>query len=125
MRQSGCWDREDRASLAIAHEVADEAVAQALRASDIIRGLRQFVSLDETERRIEALPPMIEETVALAVNSVAPLAARLNFDFDDKATDVFVNRVQIQQVLVNLIRNALEAMADQGGVSCSMSACPA
>jgi len=106
-------DREDRASLAIAHEVADEAVAQAFRASDIIRGLCQFVTLDETERRMEALPPMIEETVALAVNSVAPLAARLNFDFDDKATDVFVNRVQIQQVLVNLIRNALDAMADQ------------
>jgi PAS domain S-box-containing protein len=106
-------DREDRASLAIAHEVADEAVAQALRASDIIRGLRQFVTLDETERRIESLPSMIEEAVALALSSVAPLAAHPNFEFDDKATDVFVNRVQIQQVLVNLIRNAFEAMAGQ------------
>jgi signal transduction histidine kinase len=105
--------REDRASLVIAQEVADEAVAQALRASDIIRGLRQFVSLDETERRTEALPPMIEEAVALALSSVAPLAAHPNFEFDDKATDVFVNRDQIQQVLVNLVRNALEAMAGQ------------
>jgi len=105
--------REDRASLVIAQEVADEVVDQALRASDIIRGLRQFVTLDETERRTEALPPMIEEAVALALSSVAPLAARLNFEFDDKATDVFVNRVQIQQVLVNLIRNAIEAMAGQ------------
>jgi PAS domain S-box-containing protein len=105
--------REDRASLVIAQEVADEAIAQALRASEIIRGLRQFVSPDETETRIESLPSMIEEAVALALSSVAPLAARLNFEFDDKATEVFVNRVQIQQVLVNLIRNGLEAMADQ------------
>ena len=105
--------REDRASLVIAQDVADEAAAQALRASDIIRGLRQFVILDETERRMETLRPMIEEAVALALSSVAPLAARLNFDFDDKATDVFVNRVQIQQVIFNLIRNAFEAMADQ------------
>ena len=105
--------REDRASLVIAQEVADEVVDQALRASDIIRGLRQFVTLDETERRTEALPPMIEEAVALALSSVASLAAHPNFEFDDKATDVFVNRVQIQQVLVNLIRNAFEAMAGQ------------
>jgi signal transduction histidine kinase len=105
--------REDRASLVIAQEVADEAVAQALRASDIIRGLRQFVTLDKTEKRTEALPPMIEEAVALALSSVAPLAAHPNFEFDDKATNVFVNRVQIQQVLVNLIRNACEAMAGQ------------
>ena len=105
--------REDRASLVIAQEVADEVVDQALRASDIIRGLRQFVTLDETERRMESLPSMIEEAVALALSSVASLAAHPNFEFDDKATDVFVNRVQIQQVLVNLIRNAIEAMAGQ------------
>jgi signal transduction histidine kinase len=105
--------REDSASLAIVQDIADEAASQALRASEIIRGFRQFVSLDETERRIEALPSMIEEAGALALSSAAPLAARLTFDFDDQAADVFVNRVQIQQVLVNLIRNAFEAMVDQ------------
>jgi C4-dicarboxylate-specific signal transduction histidine kinase len=78
-----------------------------------IRWLRQFVTLDETERRTKALPPMIEEAVALALGSVAPLTARLTFELDDKATDVFVSRVQIQQILVNLVRNAFEAMADQ------------
>jgi PAS domain S-box-containing protein len=105
--------REDRASLVTAQDVADEAVAQALRASEIIRGLRQFATLDETERRVEALPSMIEEAGALALSSVAPLTARLSLDFDGEATEVLVNRVQIQQVLVNLIRNASEAMADQ------------
>jgi PAS domain S-box-containing protein len=101
------------ASLVTALDVADEAAAQALRAGEIIRGLRQLASLDKTERRVEALPSMIEEAGALGLSSVAPLTAQLSLDFDGEATGVLVNRVQIQQVLVNLIRNATEAMADQ------------
>jgi C4-dicarboxylate-specific signal transduction histidine kinase len=106
-------EREDHASLMTARDVTNEAAEQALRATEIIRRLRQFVSRDETERRTEALPSMVEEAVALVLSSVAPRAARFKFDFDDSATGVKVNRVQIQQVLVNLIRNAIEAMADQ------------
>jgi PAS domain S-box-containing protein len=96
-----------------AQEVTDEAAEQALRASEIVRSLRQLVSRGEMERRIEALPSMIEEASALVLNSIAPLAGRLRFEFDDSARNVLVNRVQIQQVIVNLIRNAFEAMADQ------------
>ena len=96
-----------------AQEVTDEAAGQALRAIEIVRSLRELVSRDETERRIEELPSMIEEASALVLKSVTPLALRLRFEFDDSARDVLVNRVQIQQVIVNLIRNAFEAMADQ------------
>jgi two-component system, LuxR family, sensor kinase FixL len=96
-----------------AQEVTDEAAEQALRASEIVRSLRQLVNRGETERRIETLPSMIEEASALVLNSMAPLAARVRFEFDGSVRDVLVNRVQIQQVIVNLIRNAFEAMADQ------------
>ena len=106
-------ERADRASLLTAQEVTDEAAEQALRASAIVRSLRQLVSRGETERRIEPLPVMIEEASAFVLSSVAPLAVRMRFDFDDGARHVLVNRVQIQQVIVNLIRNAVEAMADQ------------
>jgi C4-dicarboxylate-specific signal transduction histidine kinase len=105
--------RGDRADLLIAQEVTDEAAEQALRASAIIHGLRQLVGRSETERTVEVLPAMIEEASALALSSVAPLAVHLRFEFDDNACRVAVNRVQIQQVIVNLIRNAVEAMADQ------------
>jgi C4-dicarboxylate-specific signal transduction histidine kinase len=54
---------------------------------------------------------MMEEAGALALSSVAPLRVHLKFEFDDHAQAV--NRVQIQQVIVNLIRNAFEAMAGQ------------
>jgi signal transduction histidine kinase len=96
-----------------AQEVTDEAAEQALRASEIVRSLRQLVNRGETERRIETLPSMIEEASALVLNSMAPLAARVRFELDGSVRDVLVNRVQIQQVIVNLIRNAFEAMADQ------------
>jgi PAS domain S-box-containing protein len=104
--------RGDRTDLMTAQEVTDEAAEQALRASEIIRRLRQFVVGGETERRAEILPLMIEEAAGLVLSSIAPLALHLSFGFDDRARDVLVNRIQIQQVLVNLIRNAFEAMAD-------------
>ena len=56
---------------------------------------------------------MIEEASAFVLNSVTPLSLHLRFEFDDKAPEVWVNRVQIQQVIVNLVRNAFEAMANQ------------
>jgi PAS domain S-box-containing protein len=105
--------REGRVNLLIAQEITGEAAEQALRASEIVRSLRQFLVRDEKERQIEVLPAMIEEAGALALRSIAPLTVRLTFEFDGCARGVLVNRVQIQQVIVNLIRNAFEAMADQ------------
>jgi PAS domain S-box-containing protein len=105
--------RGGQVNLLTALEITDEASEQVLRASEIVRSLRQLVSRGETERRIEELPSMIEEASALVLNSINPLALRLRFEFDDKAREVWVNRVQIQQVIVNLVRNAFEAMANQ------------
>src|SRR3981081_2808516 len=113
MQRSGCFPVGGQVNLLTALEITDEASEQVLRASEIVRSLRQLVSRGETERRIEELPSMIEEASALVLNSINPLALRLRFEFDDKAREVWVNRVQIQQVIVNLVRNAFEAMANQ------------
>ena len=105
--------RGDRAKFLIAQEVIGEAAEQALRASAIIHGLRQLVDSSKTKRTMEVLATMIEEAGALVLSSAAPMTVRLRFEFDDDTRCVSVNRVQIQQVIVNLIRNAVEAMADQ------------
>jgi two-component system sensor kinase FixL len=88
----------------------DEAAAEILRAGRIIGRLRAFVSRGETERRVENVVTMIEESTALALIGTEA-GVRTSFHFDPKAERVFADRVQIQQVLVNLMRNAVEAMA--------------
>lgn len=96
-----------------AQEVTEEAASQALRASEIVRNIRQLGSRGETEMRTEVLASLIEEAGALVLSGMTPQEVRLDLELDDGARIVLVNRVQIQQVIINLIRNAFEAMADQ------------
>ena len=83
---------------------------QALRAGDIIRRLRDFVARGEAERRLESLPKLIEEASALALVGAKEHGIRVLFRFSPKVDLVLADKVQIQQVVLNLIRNAIEAM---------------
>jgi two-component system sensor kinase FixL len=91
-------------------EAIDKAGAQALRAGEIIRRMRDFVARGETERRVESLPKLIEEASALALVGAKEHGVRVRFDFDPAIDLVLADKVQIQQVVLNLIRNAIEAM---------------
>jgi two-component system sensor kinase FixL len=91
-------------------DAIDKAGAQALRAGDIIRRLRDFVSRGEGERRVESIAKLVEEASALALVGAKELGVRVRFQFDPGADLVLADRVQIQQVLLNLMRNAVEAM---------------
>lgn len=90
----------------------DRAAEQALRAGQIIRRLRDFVARGESEKRVESLSKLIEEAGALGLTGAREQGILLRFNLDPDCDLVLVDRVQIQQVLVNLFRNALEAMAD-------------
>jgi two-component system, LuxR family, sensor kinase FixL len=89
----------------------DRAAEQALRAGQIIRRLRDFVSRGESEKRVESLAKLIEEAGALGLAGAREQNVQLRFHLNPEYDLVLVDRVQIQQVLVNLFRNALEAMA--------------
>jgi two-component system sensor kinase FixL len=89
----------------------DRAAEQAIRAGQIIRRLRDFVSRGESEKRIESLSKLIEEAGALGLAGAREQGVQLRFNLNPQHDLVLVDRVQIQQVLVNLFRNALEAMA--------------
>lgn len=93
-------------------EAVEKAAEQAIRAGDIIRRLRDFVARGETEQRVESLPKLIEEASALALVGAKEHGVRVTFDFDPSVDLVLADKVQIQQVLLNLIRNAMEAMED-------------
>jgi two-component system sensor kinase FixL len=88
----------------------DKAADQAMRAGQIIRRLRDFVSRGETERRVESIGKLVEEASALALVGVKDRGIRVRFHFDPAIDLVLADRVQIQQVLLNLIRNAMDAM---------------
>jgi two-component system sensor kinase FixL len=89
-----------------------KAGEQALRAGEIIRRLRDFVARGETERRLESLPKLVEEAAALALVGAKEHGVRVRFVYDPSVDLVLADRVQIQQVVLNLIRNGLDAMED-------------
>ena len=88
----------------------DNAAEQAMRAGQIIRRLRDFVARGESERRVESIAKVVEEASALALVGVKEHGVRVRFQFSQSNDLVVVDKVQIQQVLLNLIRNAIEAM---------------
>ena len=93
-------------------EAVNQAAEQALRAGRVIRHLREFVTQGESERNVESLPKLIEEASALALVGAKEKGVRVSFRFDPQAPLVLADRIQVQQVLLNLIRNALEAMQE-------------
>lgn len=91
-------------------EALDKANEQALRAGEIIRRLRDFLSRGEGVRSLESLPKLIQEACALALVGAKETGVQVRFEFDPRVAEVMVDRVQIQQVVLNLVRNAIDAM---------------
>jgi two-component system sensor kinase FixL len=88
------------------------AADEVLRAGKIIRRLREFVSKGEADRRIENLPKLLEEAGALAMVGAKDRGVRFRFQIHPAVDLVLADKVQVQQVALNLIRNAVEAMDD-------------
>jgi two-component system sensor kinase FixL len=80
------------------------------------------VGRGESERRIERIAKIAEEASALALVGAKNQGVHTQFLFDDSKELVLVDRVQIQQVLINLIRNAIEAMQNSDTRNLSISA---
>jgi len=72
--------------------------------------LREFVGRGETERRTQNLNQLVEEALALALVGARQRGVRASLDLDYRLPPVLVDHVQIQQVVLNLVRNAVEAM---------------
>ena len=99
--------------LPMIREALDDTAKEALRAGHIVRRLRDFVARGEVDKTIEKLPLLINEAAVLGLMGAREKGIEPFFDLDPYASPVLVDKVQIQQVLINLIRNAVEAMADR------------
>ncbi len=90
----------------------EETAKQSLRAGEIIRHLREFVTRGDTDKEPEDIKKLVEEAGALALVGSRERGIRSEFAFGAGSDMVLADRVQIQQVLTNLMRNAIEAMKD-------------
>jgi two-component system, LuxR family, sensor kinase FixL len=104
-------DEPDQATISMIREALDECAKEAVRAGQIVRRLRDFISRGETERQVVSLARLVNEASALAFVGSGSQSVDLTVTIGENDL-VLVDRVQIQQVLLNLIRNAVEAMHD-------------
>ena len=109
-------DRMEGENVEMLKDAVSKAADQALRAGQIIRRLREFVARGESERRIESLPKLIEDASTLALVGAREHGIAVMFRLDPAADLVLADRIQIQQVMVNLMRNAIEVMSEGGTV---------
>jgi two-component system sensor kinase FixL len=88
----------------------EKAVGQAARAGDIIRHLREFLKKGEASRTPMSINPVVEEASALALIGAAENGIRVFMELNENLPQVMVDKIQIQQVVLNLVRNSVEAL---------------
>lgn len=114
----------DPQTLALVREALDDAAGQSLRAGQIVRRLRAFVARGDVDRQVTSLRQVIEEAAALGLVGAAQKGIRATFVLDPATDWVLVENVQIQQVLINLIHNAVHAVADGPRRELNISSAP-
>jgi two-component system sensor kinase FixL len=92
-------------------DAVEKAAAQAERAGQIIRRLRSFIEKRETDRRKESLNEVVEEASALGLVGAKTGGVFVRMEMATSRPFAVIDKIQIQQVVVNLVRNAVEAMA--------------
>jgi two-component system, LuxR family, sensor kinase FixL len=108
----------------VAREAIDNAAEQAMRAGQIIRRMRDFVARGESERRVESMSKLVQEASALALVGIKDKGIHVRFKLSQTNDLALADKVQIQQVLLNLIRNAIESMQDASRRELVISSAP-
>lgn len=90
--------------------IMEKAAAQAERAGEIIQRLKNFFCKGQLVKTPCKMNNIVRETAALMKNELTSSKTKLDFDLDKNVPFIFIDKIQIQQVLLNLIQNAIEAM---------------
>jgi two-component system sensor kinase FixL len=100
--------REEAASGLVS--LLEKTVQQASRAGQIIRRLRQFIAKGETDRALEDINTVVEEASALALIGTGGKGIAARRVLADRLPPVILDKIQIHQVITNLIRNSVDAL---------------
>jgi two-component system sensor kinase FixL len=87
---------------------------QTQRAGEIIRRMRAFMARGEVEMRTESVERTVRDAVDLVLVGTGQFHIRVNYELDPEAPFMFADRIQVQQVMVNLLRNSMEALRTSG-----------
>ncbi|GAA0466471.1 PAS domain S-box protein [Parasphingorhabdus litoris] len=94
------------------YEALQESVSECLRAGTIVRRLREFVAKGEMKREILSIAQLVEDATTLGLVGAYDKGVECSINCDPDTNHILADRVQIQQVMINLMRNAIEAMVD-------------
>jgi signal transduction histidine kinase len=98
-----------------------KAAAQAERAGKIIRRIREFVKKSEPRRSAVPVAAILDEALAFAEIDARRRSMRLTVDIAPGLPDVHADRIMIEQVVLNLVRNGFDAMKDASGEECTLT----
>jgi two-component system, LuxR family, sensor kinase FixL len=102
----------DVPDIALVEETTTKAAVEVDRAALVIRRLRALVTLDRSNRERCKLHRTIQETIKLCQPNLHRFNMKLGLTFTAGAPIVMIDVLQVQQVLLNLIRNSIEAIAE-------------
>lgn len=109
--------------LEVVREALNECAAQSVRAGQIVRRLRDYISRGDVDRKPESLTQLVSEASVLAMIGAGERGIEIEVRLDSACDQVLVDRIQIQQVILNLVRNAFEAMDDSPDRRVQISSC--
>lgn len=104
-------------------DALEECAAQSVRAGQIVRRLRDYISRGEIERKPESLKQLLSEAGVLAMIGAGERGVEIEVKLDPACDGVLVDRIQIQQVILNIVRNAFEAMDEAPVRRVQISSC--
>lgn len=108
------WLRRATPDLGEAGEAIERMIGEGTRAAQIITRTRQLASKGSAQRATIACAPMVAEAVAIVERQISGLGARLRIDLAEGLPPIHADRIQLQQVIINLLVNAAQAMAEHG-----------
>lgn len=112
----------DPESLAMIREAMDEAAKQSVRAGKIVRKLRDYVSRGEVATRPVEIEPLLVDAISLSRIGTPSDTVTISLDVDRTIPNIEADPIQVQQVVINLLRNAYEALATCAGARVDVTA---
>lgn len=109
------WLRRDPPDLEEARQAVSRIIQDVTRASEIIARIRSLFKKGEPQREVIDLNEMIREMIVLLRSEAARFSISIHIDLADDLPSITADRVQLQQVLMNLMLNGIDAIKERGG----------